>query len=164
MAIDSKSDEYWMQYAIELAKKAQLEGEVPVGAVVIAEGEVIGEGWNQSITNHDPSAHAEMIAIRQAGQHIENYRLVNSTLFVTLEPCPMCAGALVHSRIGRIVYGASDYKTGAAGSVMNILQNPRLNHQVEITRGVLQDSCSQLISSFFKQRRAEKKRLRQQEG
>lgn len=153
------SDEYWMRYAIKLAHKAELQGEIPVGAVLINNetNEVLGEGWNQSIQSHDPSAHAEMLAIREAGQVAKNYRLTNTTLYVTLEPCPMCAGAMVHSRIDKLVFAASDQKTGAAGSVFNLLDDMRLNHQVEITSGVLADECSTMLSEFFRKRRAQKK-------
>ena len=159
-----EQDHKWMRYALTLAKNAQAQGEIPVGAVLIKDGEIIGEGWNQSITLHDPSAHAEMLAIRQAGQQLENYRLVDSTLYVTLEPCPMCAGLLVHSRIGRLVFGASDLKTGAAGSVMDLLNDARLNHQVDVTSGVLADECGSMLSNFFRIRRAEKKQLKKQDG
>ena len=146
-------DVHWMRHALSLADRASAIGEVPVGAVVVADGKMIGEGWNQSILRHDPSAHAEMMAIRQAAQMIENYRLVGATLYVTLEPCPMCAGLLVHSRIERIVFGASDYKTGAAGSIMNLLQHSQLNHQVEVVSGVLEQECADKLSQFFAQRR-----------
>jgi len=152
-----KDDNYWMQYALTLADKAQQQGEIPVGAVLVKDGEVVGEGWNQSITLNDPSAHAEIMAIRDAGQRVGNYRLIDSTLYVTLEPCPMCAGALVHSRITKLVYGATDAKTGAAGSVMNLLQHSALNHQLEVVSGVCEEACSNKISDFFKFRRAEKK-------
>lgn len=155
-------DEKWMRHALSLANNAEEQGEIPVGAVLIKNGQIIGEGWNQSIIQHDPSAHAEMMAIRQAGAAIENYRLVDTTLYVTLEPCPMCAGLLVHSRIGRLVFGASDYKSGAAGSVMNLLNDQQLNHQVEVSSGVLAQECGDRLSAFFKKRRAEKKRLKQQ--
>lgn len=157
-----KDDNYWMQQALELADKAQQQGEIPVGAVIVQNDEVIGEGWNQSITLNDPTAHAEVMAIRDAGQRIENYRLINSTLYVTLEPCPMCAGALVHSRISRIVFGASDAKTGAAGSIMNVVNHDKLNHQLDVTAGVCAEQCSTKISNFFKMRRAEKKQQKQQ--
>lgn len=131
--------------------------EIPVGAVVVADDQIIGEGYNTPILDHDPSAHAEMKAIRKAARTIENYRVVNATLYVTLEPCPMCAGLLVHSRINRLVFGAFDNKTGAAGSVMQLCQHPQLNHQLEISGGVLADECGGIISEFFKRRRAEKK-------
>ena len=124
--------EQWMKYALSLADKAEAQGEIPVGAVLVRDKQKIGEGWNQSITQNDPSAHAEMQAIRQAGKLLGNYRLINCTLYVTLEPCPMCAGLLVHSRIRRLVFWASDLKSGAAGSVMDLLKDERLNHQVEV--------------------------------
>lgn len=155
-------DEQWMQYALNLAQKAEAQGEIPVGAVLVDQHthQILGEGWNQSIQTHDPSAHAEMLAIRQAGAKIQNYRLLNTTLYVTLEPCPMCAGLIVHSRIGRLVFGASDAKTGAAGSVFNLVNNDRLNHQVEIEAGVLAGQCSDMLSAFFKRRRLEKKQAK----
>ncbi|MEP2651011.1 MAG: tRNA adenosine(34) deaminase TadA [Paraglaciecola sp.] len=156
-----EEDTKWMRHALTLANNAQSQGEIPVGAVLVQEGNIIGQGWNQSITLHDPSAHAEMMAIREAGQTLKNYRLINSTLYVTLEPCPMCAGVLVHSRIQRVVYGASDFKTGAAGSIMNLLNDERLNHQIEVTKGVLGDECGAMLSDFFRTRRAEKKKLKQ---
>ena len=153
----TESDVYWMNYALSLADRAEQQGEIPVGAIVVVDNKLVAEGWNQSITLHDPSAHAEMLAIRQAGQQLQNYRMLDATLYVTLEPCPMCAGLLVHSRIARLVYGAADYKTGAAGSVMNLLANPQLNHQVKIEGGVLAQQCAEKISAFFRQRRAQKK-------
>lgn len=145
----------WMTHALTLADRAEQQGEIPVGAVLIRDGQVLGEGWNQSITLNDPSAHAEMIAIRQAGERTKNYRLTGATLYVTLEPCPMCAGLLVHSRIERLVFGASDNKTGAAGSVMNLLQDERLNHQVDVVSGVLGEKCGETLSAFFRRRRAQ---------
>lgn len=152
------SDEYWMQYALTLAKRAEFLGEIPVGAVIIDENsQVIGEGFNQSILTHNPTAHAEMLAIEQAGKCINNYRLINTTLFVTLEPCMMCAGAIIHSRIKRVVFGASDYKTGAAGSFINILAYQGINHIAQVQGGVLADECSLLLSQFFKKRRLEKR-------
>ncbi len=155
------SDEKWMRYAIALADKAKDLGEIPVGAVIVKDDEVVAEGYNLSICQHDPSAHAEMLAIRSAGEVLENYRLIDCTLYVTLEPCPMCAGALVHSRIKRVVFGAYDEKTGAAGTVMNLVQDGRLNHQCEVTGGVLQDACSTQISDFFKARRKAHKAKKQ---
>ena len=152
-----KDDNYFMQRAFELAQQAEKHNEIPVGAVVVADEEIIGEGFNQSIMLNDPSAHAEMLAIRAAGKHLENYRMLNCTLYVTLEPCPMCAGLLVHSRIKRLVYASADLKTGAATSVFNLLKNEQLNHQLEVTDGVMATECSHLISAFFKRRRAEKK-------
>ncbi|MFT4926481.1 MAG: tRNA(adenine34) deaminase [Phenylobacterium sp.] len=151
------TDELWMEKALELAAVAESKGEIPVGAVLVKDGEVVGQGYNASILLSDPSAHAEMMAVREAGKLLNNYRLVDCTLYVTLEPCPMCAGLLVHSRIKRLVFGASDLKTGSAGSVMNLLQNELLNHQVEVTGGVLRAECSERLSAFFKRRRQEKK-------
>ncbi|NCB58123.1 MAG: tRNA adenosine(34) deaminase TadA [Gammaproteobacteria bacterium] len=158
----SEQDIHWMQYAMQLARRAEEAGEVPVGAVLVLNNEVIGEGWNLSICRHDPCAHAEIIAIRQAGQNMGNYRLLGATLYVTLEPCVMCAGAMVHSRIERLVYGASDLKTGAAGSVFDVLTDPRHNHVVSVIGGVEAEACSQQLSDFFRRRRAEKKAAKQQ--
>ncbi|WP_036771406.1 tRNA adenosine(34) deaminase TadA [Photorhabdus australis] len=154
------SDEYWMQQAMERAIKAWEQGEIPVGAVLVAGNEIIAEGWNQSIIAHDPSAHAEVIALRKGGEQLQNYRLLNTTLYVTLEPCVMCAGAMIHSRIQRLVYGASDMKTGAAGSLIDILRHPGMNHQIEITGGILAEECSTMLSVFFKQRREQHKALK----
>jgi len=153
-------DEKWMRYALQLAQRAYQRGEVPVGAVLVHQQQVIGEGWNLPINDHDPTAHAEIMAIRQGGQHLENYRLLDTTLYVTLEPCVMCAGAMIHGRIGRIVYGASDAKTGAAGSLLDILRHPGMNHQPTIQGGVLAEECGTMLSEFFRQRRAEKKAAR----
>lgn len=155
-----EQDRQFMQYALELANKAQDEGEIPVGAVLVADGKIIGEGWNRSIMLSDPTAHAEIQAIRMAGQRVQNYRLLNSTLYVTLEPCTMCAGAILHSRIGRLVFGASDYKTGAVGSRFHFFEEYKMNHFLHIRGGVMATECSQKISQFFQQRRAEKKRLK----
>jgi tRNA(adenine34) deaminase len=157
---NDEQDAYWMAHALSLADKAQALGEVPVGAVLVLNEQIIAEGWNQSITLHDPSAHAEMMAIRQAGQILKNYRMLGATLYVTLEPCPMCAGLLVHSRISRLVYGAADYKTGAAGSVMNLVLNPQLNHEIELLGGVAEAACAEKISSFFRLRRSQKKAIK----
>jgi len=150
-------DSYFMQRAFELAQQAELINEIPVGAVVVHEGKIIGEGFNQSITLNDPSAHAEMIAIRQAANQINNYRLIDCTLYVTLEPCPMCAGLLVHSRIKRLVFASCDLKTGSAGSVFNLVDNEKLNHIVSVEQGLQANECSELLSGFFKRRRKEKK-------
>jgi len=146
-------DEFWMQHAYSLAAEAALEGEVPVGAVLVLNNKLVAEGWNKSIQNSDPTAHAEMIALQKAGQQVGNYRLIDTTLYVTLEPCPMCAGAMVHARVKRLVYGAADLKTGAAGSVFNLVNECRLNHRLEIEQGVLMEKCSKQISAFFKDRR-----------
>ncbi|WP_208646949.1 tRNA adenosine(34) deaminase TadA [Shewanella livingstonensis] len=154
-------DEKWMRLAMQLAEQAELKGEVPVGAVLVKDDVLIASGCNLSIVNHDPSAHAEMECIRQAGKVLENYRMLNTTLYVTLEPCTMCAGAMVHSRIARVVYGADDLKTGAAGSVINLLQHPAFNHQLDVSAGVLAGECGAQLSAFFKRRRAEKKALKQ---
>ena len=153
-------DHIFMQRAFELAQQAEQHDEIPVGAVVVYQGKIIGEGFNQSIMLNDPSSHAEMNAVRQAGQHLNNYRLIDCTLYVTLEPCPMCAGLLVHSRIGRLVYAANDFKTGAAGSAFNLVNNAQLNHQISVSSTVMQAECSQLLSAFFKRRRKEKKQAK----
>ncbi|HID46303.1 MAG TPA: tRNA adenosine(34) deaminase TadA [Chromatiaceae bacterium] len=149
-----KTDNHFMQRALELARHAEAQGEVPVGAVVVLEGEIIGEGWNQPIGRHDPSAHAEIMALRDAGQSQQNYRLPESTLYVTLEPCPMCAGAIVHARVGRVVFGASDPRSGAAGSVFDLLpSDQRFNHVTDAVGGVLADESAQLLRQFFRARR-----------
>ncbi|KLV05970.1 tRNA-specific adenosine deaminase [Photobacterium aquae] len=155
------TDEDYMRRAMVLAAKAEAEGEVPVGAVVVYQGQVVGEGWNRSITQHDATAHAEIMALRQAGKVIQNYRLIDAVMYVTLEPCPMCAGAMVHSRIGKVVFGAHDLKTGAAGSIMNLLSYAQVNHHVEIESGLLADECRAQLQAFFKRRRAEKKAEKQ---
>tara|TARA_R110002167_G_scaffold359440_1_gene576116 strand:+ start:17715 stop:18248 length:534 start_codon:yes stop_codon:yes gene_type:complete len=150
-------DQYFMQRAFELAQQAEQLDEIPVGAVVVYQGIIIGEGFNQSILLNDPSAHAEMIAIRQAGKHLNNYRLLDCTLYVTLEPCSMCAGLLVHGRIKRLVYASPDLKTGAAGSVFNLVGTSQLNHMIVVDNGIMAQQCSELLSGFFKRRRSEKK-------
>ncbi len=155
------NDAYWMKQALALAQKAWVQGEVPVGAILVLDDEVIGQGWNRPITRHDPTAHAEIMALQQGGQIVQNYRLLNATLYVTLEPCVMCAGAMVHSRIKRLVYGASDLKTGAAGSLLDVLRHPGMNHQIEITAGVMANECSEMLSQFFQQRREQKKAERE---
>ncbi len=146
-------DQHCMQRAFELAAIAEEKGEVPVGAVLAKDGEIIAEGFNQPILSHDPTAHAEMVAIRAAGQELDNYRLVDTTLYVTLEPCAMCAMAMVHARVCRVVYATADPRTGAAGSVLNILQNPAFNHQCSIESGLLQQECSEQLKSFFRGKR-----------
>jgi tRNA(adenine34) deaminase len=161
--VTADDDLYWMRYALQLADKAEQSGEIPVGAVLVKDGLVLGEGWNQSIQLNDPSAHAEMMAIRQAAEKIGNYRLLDCTLYVTLEPCAMCAGLLVHSRVKRLVFGAKDAKTGAAGSVLDIVRHPVLNHQLDVQDGALAQQCADKLSAFFRRRRAEHKALKQQE-
>ncbi|MFH7825024.1 tRNA adenosine(34) deaminase TadA [Kluyvera chengduensis] len=153
--------EYWMRHALVLAQRAWDEGEVPVGAVLVHNNQVIGEGWNRPIGHHDPTAHAEIMALRQGGLVLQNYRLIDTTLYVTLEPCVMCAGAMVHGRIGNLVFGARDAKTGAAGSLIDVLHHPGMNHRVEITEGVLAEECSTMLSDFFRYRRQQQKALRQ---
>lgn len=150
-------DEQFMRRAMELASQAEDEGEVPVGAVLVKDGEVIAEGWNQSIGHHDATAHAEMQTIRKAGQTLENYRLLDTTLYVTLEPCPMCAGALLHSRVKRIVFGAPDLKAGAAGTVLNLFKHQAAYHYADVEQGLLEEECRVQLQSFFKRRRKEKK-------
>ncbi|MCF6345298.1 MAG: tRNA adenosine(34) deaminase TadA [Thiomicrorhabdus sp.] len=151
-----------MQHAYTLADKAAQQGEVPVGAVLVLDNQLIAEGWNRSIQNNDPTAHAEIMALKRGGDKIGNYRLIDTTLYVTLEPCPMCAGAMVHARVKRLVYGALDLKTGAAGSVFNLVNNNKLNHQLDIHSGVLAQPCSEQISAFFKARRQMHKRHKKQ--
>ena len=146
-------DEQWMSKALELAQYAATQEEVPVGAVLIYKNEIIGSGWNQPISQNDPSAHAEVIALRAAANSINNYRLIDTTMFVTLEPCVMCVGAMLHARIKRLVFGTSDPKTGAAGSVFNVISDSRHNHAIEVTAGVLQEECVEILQHFFKQRR-----------
>jgi tRNA(adenine34) deaminase len=146
-------DEDFMRLALEEAKRALAQGDVPVGAVLVKDGEVIATGCNERETTGDPTAHAEVIALRAGSRAIGNWRLDGTTLFVTLEPCPMCAGAIVHARIPRLVYGPQDPRAGAAYSLYNIVQDPRLNHQVEITTGVLEEECAGLLRSFFEQKR-----------
>lgn len=149
------TDEYWMQQALIRAGIAESHGEIPVGAVVVLNNQIIGEGWNRSIMDNDPTAHAEILALKDAAKNIGNYRILNATLYVTLEPCMMCAGALIHSRVKKVVFGAQDNKTGAAGSFINLFQLPKLNHYIEVFGGVQRDECSTKISDFFVRRRLE---------
>jgi tRNA(adenine34) deaminase len=151
-----KTDLDFMQIALDLAKQSALNSEVPVGAIVVKNGEIIGRGSNTPIGLHDPTAHAEIIAMREAAQYLGNYRLVDCTLYVTLEPCAMCAGTMQHARIKRLIFGASDAKTGACGSVINLMTEPKLNHHTEVLGGVLATECGAVLSDFFKQRRKEK--------
>ena len=147
------TDEDWMRHALMLAHKAAELGEVPVGAVLVKDDQVISEGWNQPIKQHDPTAHAEIMAIRRAAQLLENYRLPGTTLYITIEPCSMCAGAIVHARIARVVFGASEPRAGAAGSTFNLLQNTQFNHQTEVTSGVLAEECGRVLKDFFSLKR-----------
>jgi tRNA(Arg) A34 adenosine deaminase TadA len=151
----SGDDESWMRHALELAARAEHEDdEVPVGAVLVsAAGEVLGEGWNRNIAEHDPTAHAEVVAMRRAGLAVGNHRLTGTTLYVTLEPCAMCAMAMVHARIARLVFGAADPKTGAAGSVFDLLADPRHNHRVEVAGGVLAGEAGAMLTGYFRRKR-----------
>ena len=142
-----------MRHALELAHIAEAAGEVPVGAVIVQEDLIIGTGANAPIAGHDPTAHAEIQALRAAGQALQNYRLIDSTLYVTMEPCPMCAGALVNARVSRLVYGAPDLRTGAAGTVFDIVRAPEVNHRLEVTGGVLEPECREMLQAFFRVRR-----------
>jgi len=150
-----------MREALSMARSAECLGEVPVGAVVVRDGEIVGRGFNSPIGEHDPTAHAEIAALRDAARNLENYRLPGCELFVTLEPCAMCAGAILHARIARVIYGARDLKTGVHGSVVDLFAVERLNHHTEVIGGVLADECSQLLSSFFAGRRT-KRELQEQ--
>jgi tRNA(adenine34) deaminase len=153
-----RNDDDFMRVALALARQAELSGEVPVGAIVVKDGTIIGRGSNAPISRHDPSAHAELLALREAAQHLGNYRLIGCELFVTLEPCVMCVGAIFHARIARVVFGASDFKTGACGSVLNLFAEQRLNHHAEMTAGVLAEECGQVLSDFFAARRAQQQK------
>jgi tRNA(adenine34) deaminase len=152
-AVNLASDELWMQEALRAAQRALQGGEVPVGAVVVHHGHVVGRGFNRNIADSDPTAHAEVMALREAGRTIGNHRLAGCELFATIEPCAMCAGALVHARIRRLVYGAEDPKAGAVHSLMRVLNHPGLNHQVEVRGGVLAGQCAELLQEFFRARR-----------
>lgn len=154
-AIPPPDDATWMRHALALAERASREDdEIPVGALVVGpDGVVIGEGWNRNIAEHDPSAHAEIVAMRRAGQALRNHRLVGCTLYVTLEPCAMCAMAMVHARVSRVVFGAFDPKTGAAGSVFDMLADPRHNHRIDVTGGVLADVAGPMLTNYFRAKR-----------
>lgn len=147
------SDEHWMRQALALAIRAETQDEVPVGAVLVQDNKLLGEGWNQPIGRCDPTAHAEIMAIRAAAETVNNYRLAGTTLYVTLEPCAMCVGAIIHARISRLVFGAADPKTGAAGSVMTLISDEHFNHKVDVTGGVLAIECGDLLKRFFQKRR-----------
>ncbi|EGR0411175.1 tRNA adenosine(34) deaminase TadA [Vibrio cholerae] len=159
----SAQDEQFMRRAIALAAQAEAQGEVPVGAVLVRDGEIIAEGWNGSITNHDATAHAEIEVIRKAGKALSNYRLLDTTLYVTLEPCPMCAGALLHSRVKRIVYGAPDLKAGAAGTLMDLFSSQAAYHYATVEKGLLEEECRAQLQAFFQRRRKEIKAKRDAE-
>jgi tRNA(adenine34) deaminase len=150
----TETDTEYMQIALDLAHQAALNGEVPVGAIIVKDSVIIGRGSNEPIGRHDPTAHAEIIAMRIAAAHLGNYRLVDCTLYVTLEPCAMCSGAMQHARIAKLVYGASDPKTGACGSVINLMTEPKLNHHCEVVGGILAEECGAVLTAFFKQRRS----------
>ncbi|MCS0390011.1 tRNA adenosine(34) deaminase TadA [Vibrio diabolicus] len=154
-------DELFMRRAMVLAEQAEAEGEVPVGAVLVKDGEIIAEGWNRSIGTNDATAHAEIQTLRKAGQKLENYRLLDTTLYVTLEPCPMCAGALLHSRVKRVVFGAPDLKAGAAGTVLNLFESQAAYHYALVEKGLLEDECRTQLQAFFKRRRKEIKAKKQ---
>jgi len=155
--MDKPDDEFFMREALSLAQQAAAAGEVPVGAVVVKDGQIVGRGSNAPISKHDPTAHAEIAAMRDAAQRLGNYRLVGCELFVTLEPCVMCVGAMFHARIARVVYGARDPKTGAAGSVVDLYSEERLNHHATIEGGLLAEECGKVLSDFFAMRRAQQK-------
>lgn len=147
----------WMLHALKLAQRSHDEGEVPVGAVLIKDNQLIAEGWNQPINKHDATAHAEIMAIRTAGKVLNNYRLPNTTLYVTLEPCTMCAGAIIHARIANVIFGAPDPRTGSAGSAIDIFSADYHNHQVNVEGGILCDDCGQILKDFFRERRSKRK-------
>jgi tRNA(adenine34) deaminase len=147
------SDELWMEEALRAARRALDEGEVPIGAVVVCDGKLVAVGGNRNLASRDPTAHAEIIALREAAQALGNHRLLDCELFVTVEPCPMCAGALVHARLKRLIYGADDPKAGAVQSAMVVVNHPRLNHRMEVTSGVLAGRCTEILRSFFQSRR-----------
>jgi len=147
------NDQKWMQYALKLAERSQKEGEVPVGAVIVKDNALVSEGWNQPIDKHDATAHAEIMAIRAAGENIKNYRLSDTTLYVTLEPCTMCAGAMIHARIRRVVFGAPDSRTGTAGSAIDLFSQAYHNHHVDVEGGVMQEECGHILKDFFRERR-----------
>jgi tRNA(adenine34) deaminase len=153
--MQSREDAAWMELALEQAELAAAAGEVPVGALVIKDGEIIGRGHNRNLLDKDPTAHAEIVALRQAAVRLENHRLAGCILVATVEPCPMCAGALIHSRIARLVYGAADPKAGAAGSALHVINHPSLNHRMEVTAGVLSARCTEILQKFFRERRAQ---------
>src|SRR6185437_4604619 len=149
----SQDDVAWMEQALEQARLAAQAGEVPIGALVIRDGEIVGRGHNRNLLDHDPTSHAEIVALRDAAKRLGNHRLSGCIVYATIEPCAMCAGALIHARIARLVYGASDPKAGAAGSVLQVLNHPELNHKMEVTAGVLAEKCSEILQGFFRRKR-----------
>jgi len=151
--LGSVTDASFMSRALELARAAEAAGEVPVGAVVVKDGVIVGEGWNRPISTNDPTAHAEIIALRAAAQKLGTYRLLDTTLYVTLEPCAMCAGAMVHARVKRLVFANTDLRAGAAGTIFNIVQHSALNHRMEVTGGVMEEECREMLRGFFAARR-----------
>jgi len=155
--VNTLEDQQWMQHALKLAERSRDEGEVPVGAVIVKENQLIAEGWNQPIDKHDATAHAEIMAIRAAGKNLNNYRLPHTTLYVTLEPCTMCAGAMIHARVGRVVFGAPDPRTGTAGSAIDLFSQDYHNHQIEVLGGLMREECGQILKDFFKARRKNNK-------
>ncbi|HET9283933.1 MAG TPA: tRNA adenosine(34) deaminase TadA [Candidatus Angelobacter sp.] len=148
-----QDDAIWMEQALEQARLAAQASEVPVGALVIRDGEIVGQGHNRNLLDHDPTAHAEIVALRDAAKRLGNHRLGGCIVYATIEPCAMCAGALIHARVARLVYGASDPKAGAAGSVLQVLNHPELNHKMEVTPGVLAEKCSEILQDFFRRKR-----------
>lgn len=156
------SDQKWIAHALELAQRAASMNEVPVGAVLVQGGRIVGEGWNQPIANHDPTSHAEIMALRQGGKQLKNYRLTDTTLYVTLEPCAMCVGAIVHARVNQLIFGAFDPRAGAVSSVFELIDKPQLNHKVQWRGGVMADACGEVLKGFFRGRR-QKTRLDERE-
>jgi tRNA(adenine34) deaminase len=154
----SHTDELWMEEALREAQRAGAHGEVPVGAVIVHEGRIVARGSNRNLLDHDPTAHAEIVALREAGRALYNYRLAGCTIYVTIEPCAMCAGAIVHARLDRLVYGADDAKAGAVKSVIQVLNHSKLNHQMDVTGGVLAGRCMEIVQAFFRQKRGKEER------
>ncbi|MEG0414322.1 MAG: tRNA adenosine(34) deaminase TadA, partial [Comamonas sp.] len=159
MSVASPDHDHWMRHALRLAQQAAAAGEVPVGAVVVKDGQVVGEGANAPLASQDPTAHAEVLALRAAARQLGNYRLDGCTLYVTLEPCTMCSGAMLHARLDTVIYGAAEPKTGAAGSVLDVFSYPQINHQTQVVRGVLAQECAAILAQFFQRRRAANKTL-----
>lgn len=154
----SHTDELWMEEALREAQRAGAHGEVPVGAVIVHEGRIVARGSNRNLLDHDPTAHAEIVALREAGRLLDNHRLAGCTMYVTIEPCAMCAGAMVHARLDRLVYGADDAKAGAVKSVIQVLNHPKLNHQMDVTGGVLAGRCMEMVQAFFREKRGKEER------